>query len=46
MNAVTFPICVDPFTILWNYEFGTLDHLPSEIDSIIGDKARGLGLIE
>ena len=45
-NTVTFPIVVDSFTNYWNYEFGSLDDLPKEIDRIIAEKAIKLGLLE
>jgi len=45
-NAVTFPIVVDSFTNYWNYEFGSLQNLPTEIDRIIANKATMLGLME
>jgi hypothetical protein len=45
-NQMTFPICVDSFTNLWQYEFGSLDDLPREIDELIGHRAIELGLIE
>jgi len=45
-NTVTFPIVVDSFTNYWNYEFGSLDDLPKEIDQIIAEKAIKLGLLE
>lgn len=45
-NQTTFPICVDSFTNLWQYEFGSLDHLPNDVDDIIAHRAVELGLIE
>ena len=45
-NQVTFPIAVDAFTNLWNYEFGSLDNLPEDADVLIAFKARELGLLE
>ncbi|MFC3884723.1 hypothetical protein ACFOU2_15070 [Bacillus songklensis] len=45
-NQMTFPICVDSFTNLWQYEFGSLDGLPAEIDDIIAHRAVELGLME
>ncbi|MDQ0245992.1 hypothetical protein J2S09_003570 [Bacillus fengqiuensis] len=45
-DQLTFPICVDSFTNLWQYEFGSLDDLPSEIDDIIAYRAIELGLME
>jgi hypothetical protein len=45
-DQFTFPICVDSFTNLWQYEFGSLDDLPSDIDDIIAHRAVELGLME
>jgi hypothetical protein len=45
-NQMTFPICVDSFTNLWQYEFGTLDDLPKEIEDLIAYRAIELGLME
>ena len=45
-DQMTFPICVDSFTNLWQYEFGSLDDLPSDIDDIIAHRAVELGLME
>ena len=45
-DQFTFPICVDSFTNLWQYEFGSLDDLPSEIDDMIAHRAVELGLME
>jgi hypothetical protein len=45
-NQMTFPICVDSFTNLWQYEFGTLDGLPKEVKDLIAYRAIELGLME
>lgn len=45
-NQMTFPICVDSFTNLWEYEFGSLEDLPRDIDNIIADRAIELGLMD
>lgn len=45
-NPMTFPICVDSFTNLWEYEFGTLEDLPKDIDRIIANRALELGLMD
>ncbi|RAK21077.1 hypothetical protein B0I26_10329 [Anoxybacillus vitaminiphilus] len=45
-NEMTFPICVDSFTNLWQYEFGTLDGLPKEVEDLIAYRAIELGLME
>ncbi|MGN1385766.1 MAG: hypothetical protein ACI4XS_04100 [Bacillus sp. (in: firmicutes)] len=45
-NNVTFPIVVDSFTNYWNYEFGSLQNLPADIDRIIAYRATELGLME
>jgi hypothetical protein len=45
-NQMTFPICVDSFTNLWQYEFGTLDDLPKEVEDLVAYRAIELGLME
>lgn len=45
-DAYTFPICVDSFTNLWMYEFGSLDNLPKEMDHLISYRGYQLGLLE
>jgi len=45
-DARTFPICVDSFTNLWVYEFGSLDNLPKEIDHLISYRGYELCLLE
>jgi hypothetical protein len=45
-NPMTFPICVDSFTNLWQYEFGTLDDLPPEVEKLIAYRAMELGLMD
>jgi hypothetical protein len=45
-NHLTFPICVDSFTNLWQYEYGSLDDLPQDVDDIIANRAVELGIIE
>lgn len=45
-DMTTFPMCVDSFTNLWQYEYGSLDDLPQDVDDIIGNRAVELGLIE
>ncbi|WP_044894871.1 hypothetical protein [Bacillus alveayuensis] len=45
-NHMTFPICVDSFTNLWQYEFDSLDGLPKEIEDLIAHRAIELGLME
>jgi hypothetical protein len=45
-NQMTFSICVDSFTNLWQYEFGTLDGLPKEVEDLIAYRAIELGLME
>lgn len=45
-NQLTFPICVDSFANLWQYEFGTLDGLPKEIEQLIAHRAIELELME
>jgi len=45
-NQMTFPICVDSFANLWQYEFGSLDDLPRDIEDLIAHRAIELGLME
>ncbi|ANB62213.1 hypothetical protein [Anoxybacteroides amylolyticum] len=45
-NQQTFPMYVDSFTNLWQYEFGTLDGLPKEIEHLIANRALELELME
>ncbi|MBE4908402.1 hypothetical protein IMZ08_10065 [Bacillus luteolus] len=45
-NQMTFPICVDSFTNLWEYEFGSLEDLPKDVDHIIAKRALELGLMD
>jgi hypothetical protein len=45
-NSMTFPICVDSFTNLWEYEFGSLEDLPRDVDHIIANRALELGLMD
>ena len=45
-NPMTFPICVDSFTNLWQYEFGALDDLPPEVEKLIAYRAVELGLMD
>lgn len=42
----TFPIYVDSFTNIWEYEFGSLEDLPREIDDLIAQHAIDVGLME
>jgi hypothetical protein len=45
-NPMTFPICVDSFTNLWKYEFGSLDDLPPEVEKLISYRIIELGLMD
>jgi hypothetical protein len=45
-NQMTFPIAVDSFTNLWQYEFGSFEDLPNDIDHLIAHRAIELGLME
>ncbi|PGT91102.1 MULTISPECIES: hypothetical protein [Bacillaceae] len=45
-NADSFPIFVDSFTNLWDYEFGSLDDLPQDVDDLVADRAIEYGLME
>ncbi|MED4988490.1 hypothetical protein [Parageobacillus toebii] len=45
-NPITFPIYVDSFTNLWQYEFGSLDDLPPEVERLISYRIMELGLMD
>ncbi|MCM3164606.1 MULTISPECIES: hypothetical protein [Metabacillus] len=45
-NADSFPMFVDSFTNLWDYEFGSLDDLPQDVDDLVADRAIEYGLME
>lgn len=45
-NADSFPMFVDSFTNLWDYEFGSLDDLPQDVDELVADRAIEYGLME
>lgn len=45
-NQQTFPAYVDSFTNLWQYEFGTLDGLPKDIEQFVASRALELELME
>ncbi|KKI88880.1 hypothetical protein WQ54_29420 [Bacillus sp. SA1-12] len=45
-NAESFPMFVDSFTNLWDYEFGSLDNLPHDVDGLVADRAIEYGLME
>ncbi|MDQ0224481.1 hypothetical protein [Metabacillus niabensis] len=41
-----FPKYVDSFTNLWDYEFGSLEDLPYDVDNLIANRAIEYGLME
>jgi hypothetical protein len=45
-NPTTFQICVDSFTNLWQYEFGSFDDLPPEVEKLIAYRVLELGLMD
>jgi hypothetical protein len=45
-NADSFPGYVDSFANLWDYEFGTLDNLPNDVEEIVAERAIEYGLME
>ena len=45
-NQMTFPIYVDSFANLWQYEFGSLDDLPRDIQDLIAHRAIELEMME
>ncbi|TYR82051.1 hypothetical protein FZC66_00160 [Priestia megaterium] len=44
-NEQTFPIYVQSFAYLWQYECGTLENIPAEINRLITTRALELGLV-
>ncbi|OAS88678.1 MULTISPECIES: hypothetical protein [Metabacillus] len=45
-SADSFPMYVNSFTNLWDYEFGSLDDLPHDVDGLVADSAIEYGLME
>ncbi|MGM0875022.1 MAG: hypothetical protein ACQEWV_09495 [Bacillota bacterium] len=45
-SADSFPMYVNSFTNLWDYEFGSLEDLPHDIDNLVADRAIEYGLME
>ncbi|GCD81450.1 hypothetical protein [Parageobacillus thermoglucosidasius] len=45
-DPMTFPLCVDSFTNLWQYEFGALDGLPPEVEKLIAYRITELDLMD
>lgn len=45
-NADSFPLYVDSFTNLWDYEFGSMDDLPHDVEALVADRAIEYGLME
>ncbi|MEW5323445.1 hypothetical protein V2J23_15290 [Geobacillus thermoleovorans] len=42
----TYPACIDSFARLWDYEFGSFDQLPPEIERLLANRAAELGLMD
>ncbi|NNU85231.1 hypothetical protein ETC05_15865 [Geobacillus sp. BMUD] len=40
------PACIDSFVRLWDYEFGSFDHLPPDIERLIAGRAAELGWMD
>lgn len=45
-SADSFHMFVDSFTNLWDYEFGSLDDLPEDVNELVADRAIEYGLME
>ncbi len=45
-SADSFPMFVDSFTNIWDYEFGSLDDLPHDVDQLVANRAVEYGLME
>ncbi|MRX72418.1 hypothetical protein GJU40_09670 [Bacillus lacus] len=45
-SSSSFPTFVDSFANLWDYEFGSLEGLPSDINEIVGHRAVEYDLYE
>jgi hypothetical protein len=45
-SADSFPMYVNSFTNLWDYEFGSLEDLPHDVDNLVADRAIEYGLME
>jgi hypothetical protein len=45
-TADSFPLYVDSFTNLWDYEFGSMDDLPHDVDALVAERAIEYGLME
>ncbi|ADU95348.1 hypothetical protein GYMC52_2983 [Geobacillus sp. Y412MC52] len=42
----TYPACIDSFARLWDYEFGSFDQLPPEIERLVAHRAAELGWMD
>ncbi|MBB6282727.1 hypothetical protein [Geobacillus subterraneus] len=45
-HPATYPVCIDSFTNLWQYEFGSLEQLPPDIERLVAYRAAELGLAD
>ena len=45
-GADSFPMFVDSFTNIWDYEFGSLDDLPHDVDELVAGRAIEYGLMD
>lgn len=45
-SADSFPMFVDSFTNIWDYEFGSLDDLPHDVEQLVASRAVEYGLME
>ncbi|OQP06437.1 hypothetical protein B1690_07965 [Geobacillus sp. 46C-IIa] len=45
-HPAAYPVCIDSFTNLWQYEFGSLEQLPPDIERLVAYRAAELGLAD
>lgn len=45
-NEHTYPLYIDSFLNLWDYEFGMTDDLPGKVDDIVMNRMFELDMID
>lgn len=45
-HPASYPVCIDSFTNLWQYEFGSFEQLPPDIERLVAYRAAELGLMD
>lgn len=45
-NEHTYPNYIDSFVNLWEYEFGSCDNLPHELDNMVKNRMFELGMFD